>query len=129
MTEEKKPASQISPLLYDLTTLQREANGRLGLSAKGTLSVAQRLYEHHKVLTYPRTDSRALPEDYIDTVKGILRNMNGGSLGTFASKILSEGWVKAEQAHFQQREDQRSLRHHAHARVAGQAERDRAQGV
>jgi DNA topoisomerase-3 len=94
VTEEKKPASQISPLLYDLTTLQREANGRLGLSAKGTLSIAQRLYEHHKVLTYPRTDSRALPEDYIDTVKGILRNMDGGSLGTFASKILREGWVK-----------------------------------
>jgi DNA topoisomerase-3 len=94
VTEEKKPASQISPLLYDLTTLQREANGRLGLSAKGTLSIAQRLYEHHKVLTYPRTDSRALPEDYIDTVKGILRNMDGGSLGTFAGKILREGWVK-----------------------------------
>jgi DNA topoisomerase-3 len=94
VTEEKKPATQMSPLLYDLTTLQREANGRLGLSAKGTLSIAQRLYEHHKVLTYPRTDSRALPEDYIDTVKGILRNMDGGPLGTFAGKILSEGWVK-----------------------------------
>ena len=94
VTEEKKPASQISPLLYDLTTLQREANGRLGLSAKGTLSIAQRLYEHHKVLTYPRTDSRALPEDYIDTVKGILRNMSGSSLAPFAGKILSEGWVK-----------------------------------
>src|ERR1700761_883872 len=94
VTEEKKPASQISPLLYDLTTLQREANGRLGLSAKGTLSIAQRLYEHHKVLTYPRTDSRALPEDYIDTVKGILRNMKGGHLGQFAGKVLDEGWVK-----------------------------------
>ena len=94
VTEEKKPASQISPLLYDLTTLQREANGRLGLSAKGTLSLAQRLYEHHKVLTYPRTDSRALPEDYIDTVKQVLRNMQGGHLGTFAGKILQEGWVK-----------------------------------
>jgi DNA topoisomerase-3 len=65
----EKAATQMSPLLYDLTTLQREANGRLGLSAKGTLGLAQRLYEHHKVLTYPRTDSRALPEDYIDTVK------------------------------------------------------------
>jgi DNA topoisomerase-3 len=94
VTEEKKPTTQMSPLLYDLTTLQREANGRLGLSAKGTLSIAQRLYEHHKVLTYPRTDSRALPEDYIDTVKGILRNMQDGALGTFAGKILREGWVK-----------------------------------
>jgi DNA topoisomerase-3 len=94
VTEEKKPTTQLSPLLYDLTTLQREANGRFGLSAKGTLSVAQRLYEHHKVLTYPRTDSRALPEDYIDTVKQVLRNMKGGHLGTFAGKILDEGWVK-----------------------------------
>src|ERR1700677_1421797 len=94
VTEEKKPASQISPLLYDLTTLQREANGRLGLSAKGTLSIAQRLYEHHKVLTYPRTDSRALPEDYIDTVKQVLTNLKSSHLGPFASKILKEGWVK-----------------------------------
>jgi len=94
VTEEKKPASQLSPLLYDLTTLQREANSRLGLSAKRTLQIAQRLYEHHKVLTYPRTDSRALPEDYIDTVKQVLRNLQSSHLGTFASKILAEGWVK-----------------------------------
>jgi DNA topoisomerase-3 len=94
VTEEKKPASQISPLLYDLTTLQREANGRLGLSAKRTLQIAQRLYEHHKVLTYPRTDSRALPEDYLDTVKKTLKNLGGGPLGPFAGKILKEGWVK-----------------------------------
>jgi DNA topoisomerase III len=94
VTEEKKPASQLSPLLYDLTTLQREANGRLGLSAKRTLQIAQRLYEHHKVLTYPRTDSRALPEDYLDTVKKTLRKMEGGPLGPHAAKILSEGWLK-----------------------------------
>jgi DNA topoisomerase-3 len=94
VTEEKKPASQLSPLLYDLTTLQREANGRLGLSAKRTLQIAQRLYEHHKVLTYPRTDSRALPEDYIDTVKQVLRNLKGSHLGEFAGKLLQEGWVK-----------------------------------
>jgi DNA topoisomerase III len=94
VTEEKKPASQLSPLLYDLTTLQREANGRLGLSAKRTLQIAQRLYEHHKVLTYPRTDSRALPEDYIDTVKQVLKNLKGSHLGAFAAKILAEGWVR-----------------------------------
>ena len=94
VTEEKKPASQLSPLLYDLTTLQREANGRLGLSAKRTLQLAQRLYEHHKVLTYPRTDSRALPEDYFDTVKKTLTAMKGTNLGVHASKILSEGWLK-----------------------------------
>ena len=70
--------------MYDLTTLQREANGRLGLSAKRTLQIAQRLYEHHKVLTYPRTDSRALPEDYLDTVRKTLKNLQGGPLGSHA---------------------------------------------
>jgi DNA topoisomerase III len=94
VTEEKKPTSQAAPLLFDLTSLQREANGKLGLSAKGTLGIAQRLYEHHKVLTYPRTDSRALPEDYIDTVKNTLRSLGDSHLGTFASKILKENWVK-----------------------------------
>jgi DNA topoisomerase-3 len=94
VTEEKKPTTQLSPLLYDLTTLQREANSRLGLPAKRTLQIAQRLYEHHKVLTYPRTDSRALPEDYIDTVKQVLRNLQTSHLGAFASKVLQEGWVK-----------------------------------
>ena len=94
VTEEKKPATQLSPLLYDLTSLQREANGKLGLPAKRTLQIAQRLYEHHKVLTYPRTDSRALPEDYIDTVKQVLRNLQGSYLGPFASKILQQGWVR-----------------------------------
>jgi DNA topoisomerase III len=94
VTEEKKPASQLSPLLFDLTSLQREGNSKLGLSAKGTLGIAQRLYEHHKVLTYPRTDSRALPEDYIDTVKHVLKNLKDSHLGAFASKILKEGWVK-----------------------------------
>jgi DNA topoisomerase-3 len=59
VTEEAKPSNQSSPLLYDLTTLQREANSRFGFSAKTTLSIAQALYEKHKVLTYPRTDSRA----------------------------------------------------------------------
>src|SRR5262245_36909500 len=58
VTEESKPSTQIAPLLYDLTSLQREANGRFGFSARTTLSLAQSLYEKHKVLTYPRTDSR-----------------------------------------------------------------------
>ena len=64
-SEESKPTTQLSPLLYDLTSLQREANGRFGFPARMTLSLAQALYERHKVLTYPRTDSRALPEDYL----------------------------------------------------------------
>jgi DNA topoisomerase-3 len=67
--EESKPTTQASGLLYDLTSLQREANGRYGFSAKTTLQLAQSLYERHKALTYPRTDSRALPEDYLPTVK------------------------------------------------------------
>ncbi len=94
VTEEKKPSSQLSPLLYDLTTLQREANGKFGLPARRTLQIAQALYEKHKVLTYPRTDSRALPEDYIDTTKQVLRNLQGAELRPHAAKILAEGWVK-----------------------------------
>jgi DNA topoisomerase-3 len=94
VTEESKPTTQMSGALYDLTTLQREANGRFGFSAKTTLSIAQALYERHKVLTYPRTDSRALPEDYIGTVKTTLGMLEGTSYGTFASQILKSGWVK-----------------------------------
>ena len=75
VTEESKPTTQSPPLLYDLTSLQREANGRFGFSARTTLSLAQALYEKHKVLTYPRTDSRALPEDYLGTVKATLEEL------------------------------------------------------
>jgi len=94
VTEEKKPSSQASPLLYDLTTLQREANGRFGLSAKRTLQIAQSLYERHKVLTYPRTDSRRLPEDFLPTVKATLGHLTAPSLAPFAQTALSSGWVK-----------------------------------
>jgi DNA topoisomerase-3 len=73
VTEESKPTTQMSPGLFDLTSLQREANSRFGFSAKNTLGLAQALYEKHKVLTYPRTDSRHLPEDYINTVKDTWR--------------------------------------------------------
>ena len=95
VTEESKPTTQLSPLLYDLTSLQREANGRFGFSAKNTLGLAQALYEKHKVLTYPRTDSRALPEDYLGTVKktlDVLADITGYS--TFASQILRQDWVR-----------------------------------
>ena len=93
VTEEKKAASQISPQMYDLTTLQREANGRFGFSAKMTLQIAQALYEKHKVLTYPRTDSRYLPEDNLATVKNVLANFPEPSLAGHAKKALSNGWV------------------------------------
>jgi DNA topoisomerase-3 len=94
VTEETKPTTQLSPLLYDLTSLQREANGRFGYSAKNTLGLAQTLYERHKVLTYPRTDSRALPEDYIGTVKTTLEMLSGTDYGPFASEILRKQWLK-----------------------------------
>ena len=93
VTEETKPTTQISPLLYDLTSLQREANGRFGFSARTTLSLAQALYEKHKVLTYPRTDSRALPEDYLGTVRATLEMLGeSNAYGTFAPQD-SEGEV------------------------------------
>jgi DNA topoisomerase III len=95
VSEETRPATQASPLLFDLTSLQREANSRFGFSAKTTLSIAQALYERHKVLTYPRTDSRALPEDYIGTVKKTLETMSASSAyGAFAKRVLKSGWVK-----------------------------------
>ncbi|MFA7505813.1 MAG: DNA topoisomerase III [Burkholderiaceae bacterium] len=95
ITEETKPSTQAPPLLFDLTSLQREANSRFGFSAKTTLALAQSLYERHKVLTYPRTDSRALPEDYIDTVRETMKALsNAPGIGPFASEILREGWVR-----------------------------------
>jgi DNA topoisomerase-3 len=95
VTEESKPSTQIAPLLYDLTSLQREANGRFGFSARTTLSLAQALYEKHKALTYPRTDSRALPEDYLGTVKATLEELGQTSAyGTHARNILRHKWVK-----------------------------------
>ena len=101
VTEESKPSTQASPLLYDLTTLQREANSRFGFSAKTTLGLAQALYEKHKVLTYPRTDSRALPEDYIPVVKQTMgmiadEDMPGPlkDLAMHARKAVNDGYVK-----------------------------------
>ncbi len=101
VTEEAKPSTQSAPGLYDLTTLQREANSRLGFSAKTTLSIAQALYEKHKVLTYPRTDSKALPEDYVDVVKQTMKmiateDMPGPlrALAAHARTAIKEGYVK-----------------------------------
>lgn len=94
VSEESKPAKETCPLLYDLTSLQRDANSRFGFSAKVTLGLAQALYEKHKVLTYPRTDSRALPEDYIATVTETLQNLKDTDYGTFANKILVSDWLK-----------------------------------
>ena len=107
--EESKPSSQLSPLLFDLTSLQREGNARFGFSAKTTLSLAQALYEKHKALTYPRTDSRALPQDYVEVARQTLRMMVGSSpakrgvgahthllrdYAPHAARILEKGWVR-----------------------------------
>ncbi len=101
VSEETKPTTQASPLLFDLTSLQREANGRFGFSARGTLALAQALYERHKVLTYPRTDSRALPEDYIATVKKTMDMLSGDrDYAPFAKATLKSGWVKANKRIF-----------------------------
>jgi DNA topoisomerase-3 len=101
VTEEAKPSTQSSPGLYDLTTLQREANSRLGFSAKTTLSIAQALYEKHKVLTYPRTDSKHLPEDYVDVVKQTMQMISTEdlpgplrALAAHAKTAIKEGYVK-----------------------------------
>src|SRR5690554_3818359 len=95
VSEESKPSTQTAPLLFDLTSLQREANGRFGFSARATLQIAQALYERHKLLTYPRTDSRALPEDYLPSVRETLGMLEGERpYGGFAKQILAGGWVK-----------------------------------
>ncbi len=101
VTEESKPSTTSCGGLYDLTTLQREANSRFGFSAKTTLSIAQALYEKHKVLTYPRTDSRFLPEDYLavakDTAKMLATEDLPGPLAALsqhAATSLKEGYIK-----------------------------------
>jgi DNA topoisomerase-3 len=95
VSEESKPSTQLSPALFDLTSLQREANGRFGFSAKNTLGLAQALYEKHKVLTYPRTDARALPEDYLETVKSTLEMLKeSNNYLPHAKQVLDKGWVK-----------------------------------
>ena len=97
VTEESKPTTQASPLLFDLTSLQREANGKFGYSAKTTLSIAQSLYERHKALTYPRTDSRNLPEDYVPVVKStfeMLADSGMRHLAPHALTALNNNYIK-----------------------------------
>ncbi len=77
--ETKKPTKQAPPLLFDLTSLQREAGNKHGFSARRTLQLAQALYDRYKLLTYPRTDSKYLPEDYLDTVRATIRKFSVGT--------------------------------------------------
>lgn len=110
VSETSKKSSQRAPGLYDLTSLQREANGRFGFSAKNTLSIAQALYERHKVLTYPRTDSRHLPEDYLPTVKKTVKKQKEWQLGVHAATALEQGYIKKEKRIF---DNKKISDHHA----------------
>lgn len=108
--EQKKRTRQSPPRLYDLTTLQREANNRYGMPAGATLRAAQGLYERHKLLTYPRTDSRYLPEDYLPVCKSVMSvlagessdsgNVAGGSLAPHARRALDQGMIKFDKRIF-----------------------------
>lgn len=93
-TETVKPTSEIAPPLFDLTSLQRQANARFGMSARGVLATAQALYEKHKMITYPRTDSRCLPQDYPPVVKKTLAALQGDDeLEPFARQVIDSNWV------------------------------------
>ena len=94
ISEEKKATTQAPPLLYDLTSLQREANSRHGYSARRTLQIAQQLYERYKIITYPRTDSRYLPEDYLETARQVLSSLGDPTLRPHAQQVLRNGWLK-----------------------------------
>ena len=92
ITDLKKDAKRVAPpLLYDLTELQRDANISYGFSAKQTLNLMQKLYEEHKVLTYPRTDSRYISNDIDPTLKDRLRAVSSGEFGAAASAIIKSG--------------------------------------
>ncbi len=94
VSEEKKHTTETCQRLYDLTTLQRDANKRFGFSASKTLQIAQSLYEKYKATTYPRTDSRALPEDYISTCIQTLATLETrGNVGKFAERVIAQNWV------------------------------------
>lgn len=84
----KSNKKKYSPALYDLTELQRDANKIFGYSAKKTLSIMQKLYEHHKVLTYPRTDSRYLTDDIVDTLKDRIKAVNTSEYSKVCMKLL-----------------------------------------
>ncbi len=110
VSEQTKPVSQSSPPLYDLTTLQREANNRYGYSAKGTLEIIQSLYDRKKMVTYPRTDSRCLPENYLNIVKKVTKALGEGTFGEFAKKSLDNKWLRLDKRIFN---NEKVTDHHA----------------
>jgi DNA topoisomerase-3 len=97
-TEVRKESREIAPQLFDLTTLQREANRRFGMSASRTLQAAQRLYERYKLLTYPRTDARYLPEDYEEVCQDTLRKFSNSGIdkARVCGEILKRGMLNKD---------------------------------
>jgi len=106
---DRKPKKSFAPGLYDLTELQRDANKLFGYSAKETLNIMQKLYESHKVLTYPRTDSRYLSSDIVGTLPERLKACGIGEYRTFANKILAKP-IKANKSFV---DDSKVSDHHA----------------
>jgi DNA topoisomerase-3 len=110
VSDTSKKTKQAPPQLYDLTSLQREANGRFGFSAQNTLSIAQALYERHKVLTYPRTDSRYLPKDYLKISAAVVARQQGWRYKSCAETILEKKYIKSNPRIFN---DAKVSDHHA----------------
>ena len=106
---EKKPKKSFAPGLYDLTELQRDANKIFGYSAKETLNIMQKLYEQHKVLTYPRTDSRYISSDIVSTIPERLKACGVGEYRTLANKVLTKP-IKASKSFV---DDSKVSDHHA----------------
>jgi DNA topoisomerase-3 len=106
---DRKAKKTFSPALYDLTELQRDANNIFGYSAKETLNIMQKLYEQHKVLTYPRTDSRYLSSDIVSTLPERLKACGAGEYRPLANKVLKKP-IKATNAFV---DDRKVSDHHA----------------
>lgn len=106
---EKTAKKSYAPQLYDLTELQRDANKAFGFSAKETLSIMQKLYEQHKILTYPRTDSRFISSDIVDTLKERVKACGIGPYSKSAAKILQSP-IKANKSFV---DDSKVSDHHA----------------
>ncbi|OCA81120.1 DNA topoisomerase III [Bacillus sp. FJAT-27986] len=106
---ERKAKKNFSPALYDLTELQRDANKIFGYSAKETLNIMQKLYEQHKVLTYPRTDSRYISSDIVSTIPERLKAIGGNEYRKLVTKIINRP-IKATKAFV---DDSKVSDHHA----------------
>lgn len=109
MEIDKKQKKSFSPGLYDLTELQRDANKKFGYSAKETLNIMQKLYEQHKVLTYPRTDSRYISSDIVETLPERLKACGVGEYRSLAHKVLQKP-IKANKSFV---DDSKVSDHHA----------------